>query len=159
MNFTRSICSWIHLLRHLIRFSGVILDEAKTSHTSETVVRGVHDGINLENRNIALPVEFPQSYSEFWTRLLIGVTNHNDTRSRRAGLRGYLGDFTALSTPPSYNSWRVLIEASLRVISSSESDIFLWILRRASSREKRRREKLRGLPPSLQPGCCSHSQS
>jgi len=52
-----------------------------------------------------------------------GVTDHNDTRSKRAGLRGYLGDFTALSTPALYASWRVLIEASLRNISCSESDI------------------------------------
>jgi len=34
-----------------------------TRHTSEAVVRGVHDGINLEIRDIALPVQNPESYS------------------------------------------------------------------------------------------------
>ena len=46
-------------------------------------------------------------------------------RSKRAALWGYLGDFAALIAPALYNSWRVLIEEGLRVISSSESDIIL----------------------------------
>lgn len=67
-----------------------------------------------------------------WTRLLIGTTNHNDTRSRREDLGGYLGGFTALSTPALYDSRRVLIAASLRNISCSDSDICLRILRRVA---------------------------
>ena len=46
-------------------------------------------------------------------------------RSKRAALWGYLGDFAALIAPALYNSWSVLIEEGLRVISSSESDIIL----------------------------------
>jgi len=82
----------------------------------------------------------------FLTCLLISATNHNDTRSRRDCLRGYLGDFTALSTPALYDSRRVFIAASLRNISCSDSDICLQIVRRVSSREKRKRQRVRGLP-------------
>ena len=65
----------------------------------------------------------------------MSVTNHSDTRSKRAGLWGYLGDFTAFSTPALYDPWRVSMEASLRGISCSESDICLRMLGRVSGRE------------------------
>jgi len=75
-----------------------------------------------------LPVQEPQSYSTLDLSIDgCGVTDHDDTRSKRVGLGGYLGDFTTLSTPASYDPWRVLIEASLRNISCSESDICPWV--------------------------------
>ena len=55
---------WIHLLHHLVyHFSKVILDKARASHTSEVAVRSIHDGIDLEGRDVALPVQGSRSYS------------------------------------------------------------------------------------------------
>ena len=56
-----------------------------TSHTSETAVRGVHDGIKLELRDIALPGQSQELYSNL-THLQMDATDHNDTRSKRVDL-------------------------------------------------------------------------
>ena len=76
------------------------------------------------------------SHTSTWTRLQMEGTDHNDTRSRRLGFGGYLGDFTSLITPSLYDSWRVSMEGS-STVDSSESDINLGSLRRDRSRESR----------------------
>lgn len=76
----------IHLLHHLIHhISSIIREERRMRNTSETTIRGVYDGINLESRDIALPIQ-DLSHALIWTHSRMGGTDHTDTRSKRDDL-------------------------------------------------------------------------
>ena len=100
------------------------------------------------------------SHTSTWTRLQMEGTDHNDTRSRRLGFGGYLGEFTSLSTPSLYDSWRVSMEGS-STVDSSESDINLGSLRRDRSRESRAPicQGDRSREGGVGPGFCRHGSS